>query len=489
MKKITTEEFITKAEIRYNHTYNYDYSVVDNGVLSRVRILCPKHGFFEKRVFSHLNGEGCPKCSFYNRKRNVLDLIAQAESIHGVGTYDYSMINDDVRYTKDNVDIICPTHGTFNTSLKNHIMCKSGCPSCYVERTKAQIHPKQQNICADSLNLLDTRSWLETQNRDNNLTLTEIASELGVSVSTVWARFQKYGIPTKHFKTSLQEQEIADFVRELDPTIKTNVRNLIHPYEIDIVSYSHNLCIEYNGNIWHSEQFGGKNKSYHEHKRLLCERAGFTLIQILESEWLYNKQIVQSRIKQLFKSQTAKIYARNCKVLELDHYNSKMFFNETHLQGNGRALVTYGLYVDDELVSAMSFCRSRFNSNISYELLRFSSKLNTSVVGGAGKLLNVFIKKYNPRSIISYADKRWSAGNLYKQLGFKHTHDSSPNYKYFKCNNALVLYSRQKFQKHKLKNILEFVDENATEWENMKNNNYDRIWDCGNMVWILEVEH
>jgi hypothetical protein len=37
-----------------------------------------------------------------------------------------------------------------------------------------------------------------------------------------------------------------------------------------------------------------------------------------------------------------------------------------------------------------------------------------------------------------------------------------------------------KFQKHKLKNILETFDPLKTEYENMLENGWDRIWDCGN---------
>ena len=40
------------------------------------------------------------------------------------------------------------------------------------------------------------------------------------------------------------------------------------------------------------------------------------------------------------------------------------------------------------------------------------------------------------------------------------------------------------FQKHKLKNLLSVFDSNLTEWENMKNNGFDRIWDCGNGKWV-----
>jgi len=40
------------------------------------------------------------------------------------------------------------------------------------------------------------------------------------------------------------------------------------------------------------------------------------------------------------------------------------------------------------------------------------------------------------------------------------------------------------FQKHKLKNVLSEFDSNLSEWENMKNHGYDRIWDCGHSKWI-----
>ena len=53
-----------------------------------------------------------------------------------------------------------------------------------------------------------------------------------------------------------------------------------------------------------------------------------------------------------------------------------------------------------------------------YELLRFCNKLNTNVVGGAGKLLKFFIDKYKPSKIISYCDRRWSNGNLYEKNRF-----------------------------------------------------------------------
>jgi hypothetical protein len=89
------------------------------------------------------------------------------------------------------------------------------------------------------------------------------------------------------------------------------------------------------------------------------------------------------------------------------------------------------------------------------------------------------------KKLISYADKRFSIGNVYFKNGFTLINESKLNYFYFKEDNCSDLFSRVQFQKHKLKDKLEFFDETKTEWENMIENKYNRIWDCGNYVFEL----
>ena len=73
-----------------------------------------------------------------------------------------------------------------------------------------------------------------------------------------------------------------------------------------------------------------------------------------------------------------------------------------------------------------------------------------------------------------------SIGKLYLNLGFSLVEKTRPNYWYTK--EKFTLQSRVKFQKHKLKNILPIFDENLSEAENMRNNNYFKIFDSGNLV-------
>ena len=126
------------------------------------------------------------------------------------------------------------------------------------------------------------------------------------------------------------------------------------------------------------------------------------------------------------------------------------FLDENHLQGACTSKINLGLFYNDELVEVMTFSKPRFNKNYDYELLRLCSKKYISVIGGASKLFKYFITNHSGCSVISYANRRFSNGNIYRQLGFKELKASNPNY--FYCTNDIVL-TRYQCQKHKLRDL------------------------------------
>lgn len=131
----------------------------------------------------------------------------------------------------------------------------------------------------------------------------------------------------------------------------------------------------------------------------------------------------------------------------------------------------------------MTFGKSRFNEN-EFELLRFCNKLFTNVVGGASRLLSHF-KKMHPeiQEIVSYADRRWSRGQLYEKLGFKKEYVTDPNYYYIVDRKRK---NRMLFQKHKL--VADGADPNKTEREIMKEKGFKRIYDCGSIKYSLNLQ-
>ena len=318
-------------------------------------------------------------------------------------------------------------------------------------------------------------------------------NEFEITKSLLYNRYYKYkiNICTKCFpvneQSSIKEKELINFIISLNIPFIQNDRSLLNGKELDIYIPSHNLAIEFNGLYWHSELF--KNKNYHLDKTNLCNQKGVQLIHIFEDEWVYKADIVKSIIKSKLGLITNKIYARKCNIKEIDSKISKEFLNDNHLQGNVNSSIKLGLYYNNELVSVMSFGKKRksmgSNSNEGeYEMYRFSNKIDTNIIGGASKLLKYFIKNYNPEEIISYADKRYSKGDLYERLGFKRVGESKPNYWYFNRNGNLERHYRFRFRKDIL--IKEGFDKNKTEHEIMLEREYLRIYDCGNYKFILK---
>ena len=279
---------------------------------------------------------------------------------------------------------------------------------------------------------------------------------------------------------SIAETQVAEFVSKYIP-IYVNDRTILNGNELDIVVPDKKVAIEYNGLFWHSD-CQGKDKHYHINKLNACNDKGYRLIQIFEDEWENKQRIVKNRLKTILGLSSISIGARKCEVREVDNCLAKKFLEKYHIQGYSVASVRLGLFYKNRLVALMTFSKARFNKKCKWELVRYCSIGDFSIVGGAGKILKHFRKNHSG-TIVSYADKRWSDGNLYRSLGFVEEKDSSPAYWYVKDG---IRYSRVQFQKHKLSEILEIYDENLSESENMKNNGFHKVYDCGNKVFIIE---
>lgn len=285
--------------------------------------------------------------------------------------------------------------------------------------------------------------------------------------------------------TSRYEFELEEFLStECGVDVKMHDRSILDPLEIDCVIPSKKIGIEFDGLFFHSEMGGMKDKTYHVFKTDEARRrADYRLIHIFEDEWVNKQAIVKSRLKDILGIYSKRIFARKCIVKKIDRDTSKSFINTNHIQGWCNSKVNYGLYFGSKLVSVMTFGKPRFSKTYDWELLRFCSTLGSHVVGAAGKLLAAFEREFCPKSLLSYADRRWSIGNLYDVLGFKLDHITEPNYWYLK-SGVCGRFPRIDFQKHKLKSILSTFDANCTEVENMRNNGYDRIFDCGNFAYV-----
>ena len=278
-------------------------------------------------------------------------------------------------------------------------------------------------------------------------------------------------ILVKH--VSDRETELYNYIAsKYNGQIIKSDRTILDGKELDIYLPGLNLAFEFDGLYWHNEIT--KSSDYHVSKTNVCESKGIQLIHIFEDDWLYKSDIVKSRINGLL-GLNNRIFARKCIIKEISNNDAATFLNENHIQGSCVSKYRYGLYFNDELISIMTFGKSRFSDE--FELLRFCNKLNINVVGGASRLFNHFLNNHDEIvEVISYADRCWSKGNLYEKLGFIKDGITKPAYYYIIDNKR---QNRIKFQKHKL--VKEGFNPSKTEHEIMLERKIYRIYDCGNI--------
>lgn len=211
---------------------------------------------------------------------------------------------------------------------------------------------------------------------------------------------------------------------------------------------------------------------------------GQRVIHVIKSDWLTKRSVVTSRLAYLLGRCGRRIGARQCDIREVAFSEYSTFFESTHLQGNVPAKVCYGLYHGTELVAAMSFSRARYSKTHEWELLRMSTTINTVVPGAASRLFQHFVRMHAPFSVISYADRRWSTESaVYTSLGFSTLTPTPPGFSYVHPSAPHKLWSRVRFQSHKLGEMLKNHDPSLSAPQNMKNHGYVTLWDCGHYVY------
>ena len=335
-----------------------------------------------------------------------------------------------------------------------------------------------------TINRLTDRDWLYDQHAIQEKSLLLIATELGMCTTTptnsgaLSAAVKHLGIDVIQHNFSTAEREIGAFLTSLNIEYIANIRSIISPFELDVYVPSHSLAIEYCGVYWHSER-KKPDQLCHQRKYLRCKEKGIRLLTIFEDEWIHSQAIIKSKLAHIFKASTDPVVAaRKCTVRDLTQIEKNTFFSTNHIQGTGPGSITYGLIHSSEVVAAISFIAKADNE---YVLNRYAT--TCIVPGGFGKLLYAFKHKQPSwQKITTFADLRWSNGELYDKMGFVMDHIIPPDYKYVVGSKTMHKFA---FRRDALAKKLDKFDPLVSEWENMKNHGYDRIWDCGKLRFIL----
>lgn len=335
---------------------------------------------------------------------------------------------------------------------------------------------------------LSIKDELFRLHNDEKIPLKSIAKTYDFNVVHLFKWWRSWGYEVNSPQRSVGEIEVEAFLREISGRNFTNTKFEYKDkkFEIDCFCDELKFGVEYNGIYWHS---GGIGKR-HANKQRWCQEMGIKLFTIFEDEWIdrNKREIVKSMLRQRVGKIDRRLHARKLVFKRVKRELAKEFFLKNHLSGHAPATYYYGLYEGDELVSCMSFGRPRFKKDADIEIIRFATALNTSVSGALSRLVSRARGEIGFNSIMSFADLRFGWGEGYTKSGFEKTERTRPGYRYYKKREGQSThfdsFPRQRFQKHKLADLLEFFDPSLSEVENMERNGYLLMYDCGNNKFI-----
>lgn len=452
-------------------------------------LVCKKHGEFVT-TYNQLTSTkakagtpACHKCAF--EQRGLKHRIGPTEFGRRIQSVfpDYLFALNDGMTTSSKVVYVCPKHGV-KESIANDLLGGHGCPECGQENRNKSIlevrgvTPRQNILEVGAVHGGRYIPHMSTIRRTHEFIRVTCVKH-GAFELPLYSLKAGKGCPACAGRISAQELEIRDWLRSLGVTVEQQARDLLESGNPDLYLPDHSVVIEHCGLYWHREEQFGRLNHYSRYRDAI--QGGMHLITLFEDEWQYRKEAVKKVILGILNIDSDKVFARNTEVRPATWAEVSPIYDENHLQGAGSPCKeNYALIHDGEVVAAMSVRADRFGSN-DKELTRYAFRKR--VVGGFSKLLKAFKDaQTTPGCLVSYSDKRWFRGQTYEKAGFKYSGETGPGYWWAKGPKR---YSRVKFQKHKLKELLQKFDETLTEEQNMYANGYWKIWDCGQDRWIL----
>ena len=254
------------------------------------------------------------------------------------------------------------------------------------------------------------------------------------------------------------------------------------PLELDGKTYEfyfkeRKLCLF----IVNEEEYNEKTiaKDYFSKLSLKFKEIGIELMMMYRSHLLMKYDVIINRLMYKLKNENIiRIYARECEVYEPTYAESKLFLDAYHFQGSVMSKYRVGLKYKDELIAIAVFGVPRYNKAFDMEIGRFAIKFGYNIPGNFSKMFSYFIKKYQPKSVLTYHDLLFGTNSVYAKCGFIEMPNSPEGFYWYKNDK---LYNRRGFWKSMLPKKLEKFDPMMSAHNNMRMhpNNYIKVWEMG----------
>ena len=337
------------------------------------------------------------------------------------------------------------------------------------------VYPKQKHISKDSLVILQDKNKI--QDIFKGRSLNAVSDYLGITRTTFGRYWNKHDLPSLG-NISSYELEINHFLKSLNVDFETNNKSILGGLQLDFFIPDRKLAIEFNGLFHHSTAMK-KDKKYHRNKFLGCKAAGIRLLMINQDEWDERNEVVKSRIKNILKMSERGLGARKLRIDRLGVGEANMFFNRYHIHGNtGSIIYSAGAWDGDALVGAMAFNKQRITQDI--ELIRYATD-EKSYAGLFSRLFKYSINHEKYTKVISFADLRYSLGEVYEQNGFNLYSEIAEDYRYLWKSKT---WHKSNFTKRKISKRFGLDMSTLSEKEAMKMLKIPRIYDCGKLKYV-----
>lgn len=494
--RFTLETF--KRRVSETHGDSYDLSLVDftdyKSHHHKIKVVCLEHGVFTKTVKRFLQGEGCPHCKRKEvfRLKKAATAAAKLEQFKERNPHlDFSRAQ--YKGVLEPIEVKCPKHGWVQTSAK--ILLEScGCSACAKERLR--IHrdawiPRLVEVHGQKYgynNLGEYPSSGEPQTIVCTAHSTPFAFRQALSDHATGHGCPRCKVKHQRSKGTAGELWVLERLSELSVEVEPQMTLTLGKQIIGVDAALPHLRVglEFNGLYWHSSARKVSSR-YHKNRSDIAEANGYRLIHIFEDDLKYRRHAVWHLLNYLV-GRLPSVMARKTGVATVSHEKARKFYEGYHMQGAAivAGQIHYGLLDRQGVVIAvMSFSQHasgrRKLDDGHWELVRFASSVR--VQGGASKLFTHFVRRHQPKSVLSFSWNHLFDGKMYERLGFRLDKELPPDYSYVDLNRCRRLH-KSGFQHSRLAKRLKVYDPMLSEMENCKANNFHRIYDCGKRRWL-----
>lgn len=416
----------------------------------RADFICPTCGTIHtSKLSSHQKGAGCLLCA---RKRNREKRTKKDYLFMNEIRLDYQeKIRKGEITSQVKVPFICPKHGEYWQTLNNH--SKYGCPDCGETKKAVSARRKDYDFMAG------IRPDYQEKIANGEISAWHKIPFICPKHGEYWQELNNHnkGSGCPLCRIGWSPYSLYEFLQSITSNIIVNDRQQIKPKEIDFYLPDYKIGFEFNDiythqTIWREQTRGnnilaGKPVKYHQDKHRACQEKGIRLFQIWDVEWQDERlrPVLESVIRNALGLNTRKIYARQCNLVESNSKECNPFFSDNHIQGRAKGKGYFALVHNDEIVGAICYTDNQrvLSESDAITISRMCFARDTTVVGGASRLLNAVIKKTKCNSIEYLVLNDYFDGVSFEKTGWNKI-SINPMVRYYDRESGQLYYRQIK---------------------------------------------